>query len=102
MAIKRRFYIRCMKVYVELFQGKKEKLINKQGGIQEPYLWNDLLEDDQFGRNLAGEEGGVDIGGGSSAHIEQLTEEGIKMQLKQMYAELIKQMAEVRPKVSQH
>ena len=48
LTIKRRLYIRCMNAYPELFTGARERLSTKTGGLKAPYIFNELLEDDQF------------------------------------------------------
>jgi hypothetical protein len=35
-----------------LFPGAAEKLKHDKGGLSEPYIYNEVLEDDQFARNL--------------------------------------------------
>ena len=46
LTLKRRLYIRCMNNYPELFTGARERLSTRSGGIKEPYVFNELLEDD--------------------------------------------------------
>ena len=48
MAVKRRFFVRCH----HLFPGAAKKLTNSanQGLGGEPYIWNEILEEDQFAR----------------------------------------------------
>lgn len=58
LTIKRRLYLRCMNAYPELFVGARERLTNKAGGLKEPYLYNEVLEDDQFARKTGEEEDG--------------------------------------------
>ena len=50
MAVKRRFYVRCH----HLFPGAAKKLTDQgQRGLGgEPYIWNEILEDDQFARQI--------------------------------------------------
>jgi len=51
LAMKRRLYIRCVRSYPELFNGKKDEIAPEHGAVlKEKYLWNDLIEDDQFCR----------------------------------------------------
>ena len=57
LTIKRRLYLRCMSAYPELFVGARERLTQKTGGLKEPYLYNDVLEDDQFARKTGEEDG---------------------------------------------
>ena len=55
--MKRRLFIRCMRSYAELFTGKKDEIAPESGSaLSQPYLWNDLMEDDQFARNVAPDE----------------------------------------------
>lgn len=47
--MKRRLYIRCMRSYAELFTGKKDEIApEKSSVLKEAYLWNDVMEEDQF------------------------------------------------------
>ena len=57
LTIKRRLYIRCMNAYPELFTGARERLSTKTGGLKAPYIFNELLEDDQFALKTGEEEG---------------------------------------------
>ena len=52
MEVKKRLYVRCMKVYHELFRGKKEILQEREaggkgamikGGEINPYIWNSSI-----------------------------------------------------------
>ena len=47
-----------MNAYPELFVGARERLSKKAGGMKEPYLYNDVLEEDQFARKTGEEEDG--------------------------------------------
>jgi len=50
IAIKRRFFIRCQ----HLFPGAAKKLKAAAGerGLSEAFIWNEVLEDDQFARKV--------------------------------------------------
>jgi hypothetical protein len=48
LSVKRRLYVRCMRVYAELFKGKSTEMLNSKGGLDKPYFYNDLLEGDKF------------------------------------------------------
>ena len=54
LAVKRHLFIRCMKIYSQLFRGTKEILqqrMNKQqneGDKEDRYYWNCCLEGDEF------------------------------------------------------
>ena len=54
MAIKRRFYIRCH----HLFPGAAKKLSDSsnKGLGADPYIWNEILETDQFARKIGNQE----------------------------------------------
>ena len=45
LLIKKKLYIRCMKVYPELFKGKKQVLLGQQA---EPFIWNSIIEGDEM------------------------------------------------------
>lgn len=51
LSVKRRLYVRCVKLYPELFKDKEKGGAKGKGGLVEPYIWNDLLDDDQFVQN---------------------------------------------------
>jgi hypothetical protein len=46
-----------MRSYAELFSGKKEEIAPESGSVlAKPYLWNDLMEEDQFALTVAQDE----------------------------------------------
>jgi hypothetical protein len=56
LSMKRRLYIRCMRSYPELFSGKKDEIAPQHGAVlSESYLYNDIMEEDQFARNKPSE-----------------------------------------------
>jgi hypothetical protein len=61
--VKKRLYIRCMKVYGELFKGKKQVLQKRSSSIEiqgdsswTPFVWNSLLEGDELSLQVLREE----------------------------------------------
>jgi hypothetical protein len=98
LSIKRRLYLKCVKVYPELFKNK-DKGAARQKGLNEPYIWNDLLEEDQFARNTGGEQK-MEVDQGSNP-MDALTQEATKMQLETMFKEVVKDFNELRPKFMQ-
>ena len=48
LAVKKRFYIREQ----HLFPGAADKLKRDKGGLSEPYIYNEIMEDDQFARKV--------------------------------------------------
>ena len=56
LTVKKRFYIRCQ----HLFPGAAKKLnpTTETGLGGEAYIWNEILEDDQFARNIGGAQNG--------------------------------------------
>jgi hypothetical protein len=52
LSVKRRLYLKCVRIYPELFKNK-DKGAARQKGLNEPYIWNDLLEEDQFALHTA-------------------------------------------------
>lgn len=46
--------MRCTRVYLTLF--KNHKILEREGGMQKPYLYNDALEGDKFGLDIEAEE----------------------------------------------
>lgn len=57
IAIKRRYYIKCMRDYLPLFKGMKGNILDTHfpGGLSQPYLYSDKLEEDPF----CGQSGGA-------------------------------------------
>lgn len=52
LQMKRRLFVRCMRNHPELFTGRRDEIAPELGGqmLAESYLWNELIEDDQFCR----------------------------------------------------
>lgn len=96
ICVKKRLYIRCMNSYAELFRGSKEKVCPKTGGIQAPYIYNDLLEDDQFAQKTGDQEGEIEAG------LDPLTAEGMKMQLQNMFEEMGIQFESLKAKIQSY
>jgi hypothetical protein len=63
-----------MRSYAELFSGKKDEIMPELGG-REAYLFNDLMEEDQFCRSK--QEPQADAA--HAAQMKQLTAEGVKI-----------------------
>ena len=96
-----------MRSYAELFTGKKEEIAPESGSVlKQSYLWNDLMEEDQFARNVAPDENvpiqGLDMSSNAAAdQMKQLTAEGVKIQLNEMFKETISMFEGVKEKVAQ-
>ena len=93
MAIKRRFYVRCH----HLFPGAAKKLKDsrRKGLDGEPYIWNEILEDDQFARQIGNQ--------GSDQNEEALQMIGGmagKIQLNTMYEGLCKMFDAIKGKIA--
>ncbi len=72
-----------------------------QSCLSEPYLFNDLLEDDQFARNIARDDAVQIEGMGNSADaMKSLTGEAVKMQLNEMFNEVVKGFSEIKHKLT--
>ena len=96
LILKKKLYIRCMKVYPDLFKGKKEFLESKQKGVTitetSPYIWNSSIEGDELCAEVLKKLKTEDAMGG-------LASEGIKLQLKQMYDEMVADFDLIREKI---
>lgn len=77
--VKRRLYLRCMSVYAELFKNSKDQVVPRTRGLASAYLYNDLLENDQFAKNVGEEEEGAEAMKAHNAEMDALTQEGVKM-----------------------
>eukprot|EP00352_Strombidinopsis_acuminata_P001729 CAMPEP_0176396074 /NCGR_PEP_ID=MMETSP0126-20121128/43929_1 /TAXON_ID=141414 ORGANISM="Strombidinopsis acuminatum, Strain SPMC142" /NCGR_SAMPLE_ID=MMETSP0126 /ASSEMBLY_ACC=CAM_ASM_000229 /LENGTH=83 /DNA_ID=CAMNT_0017769357 /DNA_START=475 /DNA_END=722 /DNA_ORIENTATION=- len=76
-----------MSVYAELFKSSKDQVVPRTRGLQSTYLYNDLLENDQFAKNV-GDEQTNEAMKAHNAEMDTLTQEGVKMQLEQVYGEM--------------
>lgn len=89
-----------MRSYAELFSGKKDEIAPEHGSVlQEPYLYNDLMEEDQFARSHQPDENVPIQGIESGLSMKQLTAEGVKIQLNEMYRETVAMFEGVKAKV---
>ena len=96
--VKKRLYIRCMKVYAELFRGKKQVLLQRRAKADSvktpttwtPLVWNGYMEDDPLCLQGLPEEEPQD---------DFLTNEGIKVQLKQMFEAMSSDFDKLKAKV---
>ena len=67
-----------------------------------PYLYNDLMEEDQFARVEVPDEN-IPVGETGMAGpdaMKQLTQEGVKIQLNDMYKEIVKGFVELKHKLT--
>ena len=87
-----------MNGYPELFAGARERLSLKAGGMKEPYLYNEVLEDDQFARKTGEDDGQIADAG--QDQIKLLTEEASKIQLRNMFEETCKMFDEISKKIA--
>ena len=85
LLLKKRLYIRCMKIYPDLFKGKLEMLELKSKGKDPktyedvvPFIWNSSIEGDELCVEVLKQlkQEGQSVGGSG------LASEGIKLQLK--------------------
>ena len=93
MAIKRRFFVRCQ----HLFPGASKKLstCKDQGLGGEAYIWNEVLEDDQFARSI-----GANPGEGNEEAMQMIGGMAGKIQLNTMFDELMKMFDAIKPKIA--
>lgn len=146
LMIKRRLYIRCMKIYPELFKGRREVLQarrdqklatenkendqitenQKVGPVQAKffaaYMWNSSIKDDEFGiqslkilkeeqnqgklSQTSGQSGqiktnGDQLPGADGPMGDLLTQEGIKIQLKDMYEDMIGDFKKIKERIKE-
>ena len=94
IAVKRRFYVRCQ----HLFPGAAKKLSTASeiglGGTS--YIWNEVLEDDQFAQKIGNAEGGQ----ADEQALSMLGGMAGKIQLNSMFEELIKMYDAIKSKIA--
>ena len=89
-----------MRSYAELFSGKKDEIAPEHGAVlQEPYLYNELMEEDQFARSHQPDVNVPIQGIENGLSMKQLTAEGVKIQLNEMYRETVAMFEGVKAKV---
>lgn len=79
-----------MRDYLHLFKGSQETILaaHSAGGLKEPYIYNSLfIEEDPFMRGEEQEERKEPAGGITQEQL--LTIEGMKIQLKSIYTEIV-------------
>ena len=107
IAIKRRYYIKCMRDYLPLFKGIKGNILDTHfpGGLTQPYLYSDKFEEDPFcgqGGGVRGADEEEEKTNGAEGGLTQdqiLAMEGLKMQLKDIYNEVVSEYQPLREKV---
>jgi hypothetical protein len=107
IAIKRRYYIKCMRDYLPLFKGIKGNILDTHfpGGLTQPYLYRDKFEEDPFcgqgvgARGVDEEEEKTNGAEGGLTQDQILAMEGLKMQLKDIYNEVLNEYQPLRDKV---
>ena len=93
MAIKRRFYVRCQ----HLFPGSAKKLAKSPRGLAgDPYIWNELLEGDEFARSIGSQQNGQ----GSEEALAMLGGMAGKIQLNTMFEALCTMYDGIKGKIT--
>ena len=93
LAIKRRFFVRCH----HLFPGAAKQLSDStQRGLgAEAYIWNDILEDDQFARQIGNQESEQ-----NEQALQAIGGMAGKIQLNTMYEALCKMFDAIKAKIA--
>lgn len=52
LTVKKRLYVRCMRVYAAIFKNRAKELLNREAAYETPYVYNVHLEGDKFGNDL--------------------------------------------------
>ena len=102
--MKKRYYVKCVRDYLHLFKGCEDNILNQNciGGLKEPYIYNSsFIEGDPFMRNQEQlEEEQKQQPNGAMTQDQMLTIEGMKIQLKTLYAEIIQDYELLRPRLT--
>eukprot|EP00347_Sterkiella_histriomuscorum_P005759 403355378 len=97
--VKKRYYVRLVKDHIKLFTDTDNQILgSREGGLKEPYLFNDQLEENPFFRDRHADEEQKDNKQKDGEKI--LIQEGIKIELKNIYDEVQKQYSELRDRIN--
>lgn len=104
LSIKKRYYIQQVRDYIQLFKGFEDSILGASipGGLKEPFIYNSsMIEEDPFCRHEEEKESAETKGAGGGMTQDQiLAIEGLKIQLKKIYEEIVDQFEVLRPKVA--
>jgi hypothetical protein len=103
LSIKKRYYIKSVRDYIQLFKGFEESILGAStpGGLKEPYIYNsNMIEEDPFCRVEEEKEVPDKAQAGGMTQDQILAIEGLKIQLKKIYEEIVDQFEALRPKMS--
>jgi len=93
----------CVRDYLHLFKGFEDGILSQhsKGGLKEPYIYNSSLLEDEgnpFAKDEESKEE-VPLKAGEMTQDQILTLEGLKIQLKSIYTEVIKEYDDLRPRI---
>ena len=106
LELKKRYYLTCVRDYLHLFKGFDDGILGQHflGGLKEPYIYNANLaeEGDPFCRTADNEESkeGPAAKAGEMTQDQILTIEGLKINLKNIYNEVISEYQALKPRVA--
>ena len=105
--VKKRYYLTCVRDYLHLFKDFNDGILamHFSGGLKEPYIYNSNLieEGNPFVRNPAEGEEETKEGAAKPGEMTQdqiLTLEGLKIQLKNIYNEIINEYQGLKPRIA--
>ncbi len=67
LSIKKRYYIKCVRDYIQLFKGFEDSILGASipGGLKEPFIYNsNMIEEDPFCRPEEEKEADAKVAGG--------------------------------------
>jgi len=91
LAVKRRYYLTCMREYVTLFKGSE--ILQTKGGLTSPYIYSaSMLEQgsDPFCQEESKE---------AEAGDDKLSSEGMKIQIKEIYNQIVDDFGRLKSQV---
>lgn len=91
LAVKRRYYLTCMREYVTLFKGSE--VLQTKGGLTSPYIYSAILFEegrDPFCREESKEP---------EAGEDKLSSEGMKIQIKEIYNQIVDDFGKLKTQV---
>lgn len=104
LELKKRYYLTCVRDYLHLFKGLDDGILGQHfhGGLKEPYIYNASMieEGDPFGRTPDDEESKEAAKPGEMTQDQMLTIEGLKIQLKNIYNEVITEYQALKPRIA--
>jgi hypothetical protein len=100
VSLKRRYYLVQIREYLTLFKNIEGGILqyHSPGGLTKPYVYNGNSSEDPFSEQVE-QQASSGAPGGGLTQDQILAIEGMKMQLKSIYSEIVNEFEGLRGKV---